>query len=1056
MTGTVWDATTSGVSAASRRARPRRRGGEGERRRAAEQQAGRRLGQRGGGGAQEEPRVGRQLRQHRRRRREDEGRDVRGAHDDLRRPGEHDEQPSAATTAARAGREPASADPRASAGAPGARALSLLLASPASRSSNDKARADCFVGPGPPVFEATACAAAIPFTTQDASAALSEAGLLAPGSSSGRTFPPASWQWLLAAFVPGHSGGSAPVLHRLPSSGPRGHLQASRMVDDRAPTTVKRRPLAIPPPRSTMMHRIEPRGWTMARRPLTRAEFLKILAAGAGGIVFLRGSEDALAGITGVDDDLDQAALDGDAGRGAAIPYMTVVHGTPVGVNVKTAIAKLGGMRRFVGNGDDVIIKPNICAARKPELAATTNPVVVATLVRLARGAGASRVRVMDNPITPSSTCYSVSGIASAVRAAGGSMQVMSGSRYKTYDIPGGKLKRQPVYRDMVECDVLINVAYRQAARVHRAHPGRQERHGLHQRPRPHAHPGPQPHDRRAERLPQTEPDGPRRDPHPGAERPDRRESQRRPPQGRRDREQGLGGDGCLRDPSVRQVARLRPVHRRRRRDGPRQGEPLRPRHQEVRGLTRPWRTSARRPAPRTSGRRATTRDARRAAGRAAGEPPAGRGAPSRSSRFAVFVYLLFAGLQRLTPQPYANVFFRFDPLAALATMLAARAWLAPFALAFITLGVTLALGRVWCGWICPMGTLLGWLRFRSARRMAGDVPAAVRRVKYVLLGVVVVLAALANLTLLVLDPLSLLTRTVTTSVLPGFVYVVDTLERAGMAWGPTVGLVGWVEEHFRGSVLPTIQPRYEQAVGLFLLLLVLILLNAVADRFWCRYLCPLGALLGLVSKVQLLRPVMHDACGACGACATACRLDAIEVGGGGASSGEAAKDVITSPPTQVVSSECTMCLDCLVACPREDGVTLGPARPGPWADYDPGRREAVLAVGAGLATAVLLGAGRRSRRQAPGPDPAAGRPGRRPVPLSLPTLRRMHEGLPHVGPSADAGGGRSGRSLDTRPQVAPRVLRLRVPRLRTDLPLGRDPSALATERSAPRSSASP
>ena len=318
---------------------------------------------------------------------------------------------------------------------------------------------------------------------------------------------------------------------------------------------------------------------------------------------------------------------------------------------------------------------------------------------------------------------------------------------------------------------------------------------------------------------------------------------------------------------------------------------------------------------------------------------------------FVIFVYLLFAGLQRLDPQPYASIFFRFDPLAALATMLAARAWLAPFALAFITLGLTLALGRVWCGWICPMGTLLGWLRFRSARRMAGGVPSAFRRVKYVLLGVIVVLAALANLTLLVLDPLSLLTRTLTTSVIPGFVYVVDALERAGMRWGPTVGVVTWVEDQFRGSVLPTIQPRYEQAVGLFLLLLALILLNAFADRFWCRYLCPLGALLGLVSKVQLLRPVMSDGCGACGACATACRVDAIEAGGGDS----CARDI---PSARVVSSECTMCLDCLVACPRDGGMTLGPARPGPWAQYDPGRREAVLAVGAGLTAAVLLGTG--------------------------------------------------------------------------------------------------
>jgi polyferredoxin len=358
--------------------------------------------------------------------------------------------------------------------------------------------------------------------------------------------------------------------------------------------------------------------------------------------------------------------------------------------------------------------------------------------------------------------------------------------------------------------------------------------------------------------------------------------------------------------------------------------------------------------------------DEREAAGAAADEKGGGGSAAPRSASgwraarwarravqiimFVVFVSLLFAGLQRLEPQPYASIFFRFDPLAALATMLSARAWLAPFALAFITLGLTLLVGRYWCGWICPMGTLLGWTRFHSARGPGGRVPPAFRRVKYVLLGAIVVLAALANLTLLVLDPLSLLTRTVTTSVLPGFVYLVDALERAGMGWGPTFGLVTWVEDNFRGSVLPTIQPRYEQAVGLFLLLLAVILLNVFADRFWCRYLCPLGALLGLVSKVQLLRPVMRDGCGACGACATACRMDAIEVGGRGGASGAA--------PARVVSSECTMCLDCLVACPRKDGMTLGFARPGPWAEYDPGRREAVLAVGAGLAAAMLLGAG--------------------------------------------------------------------------------------------------
>jgi uncharacterized protein (DUF362 family) len=196
----------------------------------------------------------------------------------------------------------------------------------------------------------------------------------------------------------------------------------------------------------------------MARGPLTRADFLKILAAGAGGVVFLRGAEDALAGIAGADDDLDQAALDGDLAAALAYPDLTVVKGTPIGTNVRTAIGKLGGMRRFVAAGADVVVKPNICTARTPRFAATTNPTVVATLVRLALGAGARRVRVMDNPISVAPlSAYTTSGIKSAVERAGGAMQIMSGTRYKEYYV-GGLLGYHRLYSDMLACDVLINV----------------------------------------------------------------------------------------------------------------------------------------------------------------------------------------------------------------------------------------------------------------------------------------------------------------------------------------------------------------------------------------------------------------------------------------------------------------------------------------------------------------------------------------------------------------------------------------------------------------------
>lgn len=128
---------------------------------------------------------------------------------------------------------------------------------------------------------------------------------------------------------------------------------------------------------------------------------------------------------------------------------------------VKKAIRALGGMENFVRSGDDVIIKPNICVAYHDyRYAATTNPEVVATLVELALGYGARRVRVMDNPFggTPQQA-YRKSGIQEAVRKAGGKMEVMAPFKYTQVKISEGKdLRKCKIYQDVLNADVLINV----------------------------------------------------------------------------------------------------------------------------------------------------------------------------------------------------------------------------------------------------------------------------------------------------------------------------------------------------------------------------------------------------------------------------------------------------------------------------------------------------------------------------------------------------------------------------------------------------------------------
>jgi MauM/NapG family ferredoxin protein len=330
------------------------------------------------------------------------------------------------------------------------------------------------------------------------------------------------------------------------------------------------------------------------------------------------------------------------------------------------------------------------------------------------------------------------------------------------------------------------------------------------------------------------------------------------------------------------------------------------------------------------------------------------------------FLVLAFGTLQRYALRLPADAFFRFDPLTALGAMIAGRQWLWHLSLAFITVVATVIVGRVWCGWFCPMGTVLEYVRFKKARRRQKRLPPSLRLVKYFLLVMIVVGAALGSLTLMILDPITLITRSTAASVIPGVDYLVRSAEKvmAHVSW--LQGAVSWIDNSARGHVLPAVVPVFTQALFLGLLFLGVIALNAFADRFWCRYLCPLGALLGLVSKVAVLRPLVGEACTSCSRCAGACRVGAINASG---TAGRVDADAAGAPSSameasparayEVVTSECTVCLDCLVACTADESMRFGATgRAGPWRGYDPGRRQLLTAATAGVGSVILLGTG--------------------------------------------------------------------------------------------------
>jgi uncharacterized protein (DUF362 family) len=145
----------------------------------------------------------------------------------------------------------------------------------------------------------------------------------------------------------------------------------------------------------------------------------------------------------------------------ADVPYLAVARGNDAAAMVNAAVKALGGIERYVKPGNDVIIKPNICSASHSyEYAATTNPEVVAAIITLCLGAGAKRVRVMDHPFSGTDeSAYKRSGIADAVAAAGGEMEIMSSVNYVEIPIPEGiDIKKWSVYRDIMNADVVINV----------------------------------------------------------------------------------------------------------------------------------------------------------------------------------------------------------------------------------------------------------------------------------------------------------------------------------------------------------------------------------------------------------------------------------------------------------------------------------------------------------------------------------------------------------------------------------------------------------------------
>ncbi len=302
---------------------------------------------------------------------------------------------------------------------------------------------------------------------------------------------------------------------------------------------------------------------------------------------------------------------------------------------------------------------------------------------------------------------------------------------------------------------------------------------------------------------------------------------------------------------------------------------------------------------------------------------------------FAVFTVLFFRISYPLADDFTKNLFFNIDPLILFGLALSGSAVLAGLLLSAATIIATVVFGRAFCGWVCPMGTVFDW----SARGFSGKTqspPYGTGRftsIKYYILAFFAAGSLLGLTIVLFLDPLVFLFRVFTLTIHPSIVFLENGV--LNMLRGPLsgMGLLGLATRSHA-------QPAYTFALFNLILFIAAVGLIRAEKRFWCRNLCPLGALLSVISRFSLRKRVVSDACISCGKCAKVCPMNAIDGG-----------------YRETSSRECIQCERCAAVCPA-GAISFGfrPQADG-FTEHSPSRRGMIAAAGTGFIAALTAGA---------------------------------------------------------------------------------------------------
>ncbi|HTT33503.1 MAG TPA: 4Fe-4S dicluster domain-containing protein [Methylomirabilota bacterium] len=261
-------------------------------------------------------------------------------------------------------------------------------------------------------------------------------------------------------------------------------------------------------------------------------------------------------------------------------------------------------------------------------------------------------------------------------------------------------------------------------------------------------------------------------------------------------------------------------------------------------------------------------------------------------------------------PLPYpVSIFLQSDLLVAISNAVSTRALYKGLLWSLTILIPTLFLGRFFCGWICPLGALNHFFSYlkserkRGKQRIESNHYKRWQTLKYYLLIALLVSALFGGQFLTILDPISLTVRSLGLSLLPGMNYGLGAVLQ-GLLHSSVGALriaADGLQFLLQATVLNFKQPYFRQGFFLGLIFIIILALNLRITRFWCRALCPLGALLGVLSRWSIFGLEKHaDGCEDCNRCLLHCQ--------GG-------DDPIPGVPWR--KAECHLCFNCVAECPK-------------------------------------------------------------------------------------------------------------------------------------------